>query len=145
MNALALLRAYGGELAFVIEHARMGLSLLARFLLQADPKLGLFALTLGPLFLFPRQALFGSTRFLLGPQPGLFLFLPGACLGGDALALGGLALKSLLFFATNTVFFDAHELAKVEENGRLFFLGHDDTYITLFRCVRTRAELAFRI
>jgi hypothetical protein len=36
-----------------------------------------------------------------------------------------------------------HEPAKIEKNGRLFFLGHDDTYITLFRCLRTRAEIAF--
>jgi hypothetical protein len=143
VNALALLRAYGRELSFVIEHARVRLRLLAGFLLQSDAKLGCFALALGPLFLFPRQSFFCSSCVLLRAQAGLLRFLPGARLGGDALALGGLALKSLFFFAPNTVLFDAHELAKVEENGRLFFLGHDDTYITLFRCIRTRSELPF--
>jgi hypothetical protein len=99
----------------VIEHSLVRLRGLSRFLFEADAQLRFVTLAQHPLFFFAASSLIGLSRFLFGAQLGRFLFLPLGCFGCDALALGRLTLKPPLFFATNTVFFDAHELAKIEE------------------------------
>jgi hypothetical protein len=120
MNALALLGANRRELALVIEHSFVrlrGLSrflFVSRFLFEADAQLRFVTLAQHPLFFFAASSLIGLSRFLFGAQSDRFLFLPLGCFGCDALALSRLALEPLLFFVTNTVFFDAHELAKIE-------------------------------
>jgi hypothetical protein len=67
------------------------------------------------LFFVADSPLLRLSRFLFSSKPGGFLFFALLCLGGDTLALGCLALKPLLFFATDAVLLDAHELAKIEE------------------------------
>jgi hypothetical protein len=143
VNTFALLRANRRQLTLVIEHASVSFSLFLCFLFEADTQLRFVALANHPLFFIASFPLFRSPRFLLSKQLGRFFFLSLLCFGCDALALCRVASNPLLFCATNAVFFDAHELAKIDENGRLFFLGHDDTYITLFRYLRTRAKASF--
>jgi hypothetical protein len=140
VNTLALLRANGRQLTLVIEHTGVGLRCFARFLFEANAQLRFVALACDPLFFLACSPCFGLPTFFFRQQLGRFFFLSLLCFDRDALALGCLTLKPLLFFLTNTIFFDVHEPAKIEKNGRLFFLGHDDTYITLFRCLRTRAK-----
>ena len=115
MHALALLRTDRRQLALVIEHARVGLCFFACFLFEADTQLRFIALARCLLFFVADSPFFRLARFLFSSKPGGFLFFSLLCLGGDTLALGCLALKLLLFFATDTVLLDAHELAKIEE------------------------------
>jgi hypothetical protein len=143
VNAPALLRANRRQFTFVIEHPSVGFRLFLRFLFETDTQLRFIALPRHPLFFVASLPVLGLPRLPFSTQLGRFFFLSLLCFGCDALALGRFALNLLLFYATNTVFFDTHELAKIDENGRLFFLGHDDTYITLFRYLRTRAKASF--
>lgn len=143
MEALALLRLNRSELALVIELTTMRLGLFRRFLFEPHAKLGGFALSLQTLVFFLLAAELGLTCFLFCTAPRFFLFLLASGLGGDSFPLRGLALEPLCFFIAYAILFEAHQLAQIEENRRLFFLGHRDTYITLLHWIRTRASALF--
>jgi hypothetical protein len=99
----------------VIEHTRVGLCFFACFLFEADTQLGFLTLARCSLVFFADSPFFRLQRFLFSSKPGSFVFCSLLGLGGDTLALGCLALKPLVFFATDAVLLDAHELAKIEE------------------------------
>jgi hypothetical protein len=115
VHTLALLGTKRCQLTLVIEHARVGLCFFAGFLFEADTQLRFIALACHSLFVIADSPFFGFLGVLFSEKPGRFLLLPLLRFGGDALALGCLASNLLLLFGTNTVFFDAHELAKIEE------------------------------
>jgi hypothetical protein len=99
----------------VIEHARVGVCIFTRLLFEADAQLRFVVLARHPLVFISSSPFFGLPRVLFGSQSGRFFFLSLPRVSGDALALGRLALNTLFVLATNTVFLDAHELAKIEQ------------------------------
>ena len=110
-----MLSANRGQLTLVIELPPVSICLFACFLFEADAQLRFVALARHPLFFILEAPFFGSLCVLFGRRPGRFLFLSLQCFGGDALALAGLALKLRFFLATNAVFLEPHELAKIEQ------------------------------
>jgi hypothetical protein len=79
------------------------------------------------------------TCFFLGPQASLLFFALAFRLLSEPLALCGFAFESLRFFVADSILFEIHELSQIEENGGFVVVGHLDTYITLFRWLRTSA------
>jgi len=122
---LRLVLGDDGELTLVL---LLVLHLLhARLILCIEPGLLDLAVTNGleACGLFTRTLLFGAALLFNGAKAGLFLLTHAAVgLGADARSLL-LGAALLVFFLTNSVFFEIHQLFEREEDGAFFLFGHE--------------------